>query len=1372
MSTRQDQINKVLAAQAAAHAATNDPSASQVTPPSTVPVTPTPPQDGAVMSADTSSQGVGGYIAQAITDAPGAVARGAANAVNQTVASTISITDWLSAHLGMDKPDPKDNVLADPRWHIPAEKRAAVEAEQKARWDSWKAGEAIPQSILPDKPKTGVGNVIEGVTSFAVGMIGAGKVMKGLGVATELTGAAKVAVGALKGGIAQYFTQDPQASRLSNLLGDNAPALKAMTDYVSANKDDAPTTARFKSAIEGMGLGLATDALFASAKLVKLNRLWTDAPKAGKAAIDAERKAAMTEIESALNKTGKFKTSQKPDGTWTVESTIPAKPKAAPVSNGKYNGGLQVFEDPIRKAAPVEHPLYRGMAVAPDSPIVGQIKNGEDLTFGVNSFSKDATEAADYAKVNGKNGNTEKIVFELNNGQAIQRPNTNEWLSSGTYKITNTVEKDGVTHVTLEQGETAAAKSADGLPPLVNGDETPATNAAKIASEPAAPSQAPLSFQTQEEASSEAAAMNYADHVQQSAIERPTTEITPEQTSTLNAQIKDLVSPDNPWMGKTEGIDFNLGNVSSDEGSKAALESISQVMRKELDAARGGATLTNDQLKQGVSDLFGANAGDTDQIIADLVKSDVKPNDLPIRLNAGRVLLDKISANVIKASQYLDSNPDSPVAFQTLSKHMSDLVRMAEVTKGRVTSAARATQSGAITTGALGDAVAAGAKGGVKAAEKPVEDLLAKKFLVALPNMTPEQIQSFARKIQMTNGDPATLLKMANLVQNSTDDLLKQPTFWDKMNTLWVNSVLSGPLTSAKNFVGNTIGLGATAPERFTTGLYMGDTKVMQEGADLFTGFFTNMGDSLRAAKNSFMAGKPILESGNQTNEIQNAFQGYLGTAVGVPSRVLMSADEFFKNMAYRSFVRSKALREAAETGLTGSDVTNFVAQKMDDSLAKGVALNNNALAFAQQATFTNPLTPGTVGADLSSFTNKHPAFRFAALPFVKTPTNILLWTWDRTPGIAFALKANREALQAGGERAAEVMARQSTGAVAWGAATYLAYNGTITGGGPKDPAQKKLWLDAGNKPYSLKVGDKRIPFSAGDPLLTPFGIVADIVQASGELKAEDHDNFAMAFTTSLSRNLASKSYLYGLTDFMQAAFDGDTKTLTKWTQNRAGSFVPAVLNQMNPDDTMREMRTYTDQVIGRLPGTSETLPPRVSFFGDPIMKAPFSEGRPVNPFTPSLANKDHHVEDQLLELGRQFAYPDKKYPLSNIDLTSKQYGVATGNLTPYDRMLALMARPGDGIPTLRQVITQVVDDPSWKTMSPGVPGVQEGGTRFDVINQIVQKYRGIAQKKLLMEFPELKHAVERDKVTTKAAEKGGQAGLDAIQGYLNEPSN
>ncbi len=1291
MSKRQDLVDQALAASAAANAVKNDPTSNQVTPPSTAGPKPVIPADAQIVAPGLETQGTAGYIAQSIKDAPGAIVRGVAGAVNQTDAAISDASAWTLAHLGFN---PKDHPFI-----------AGVHGTGQTP--------VIPPAVLPNKPRTGVGDLIEGVTSFGVGLLGAGKVMGTLGVGAEAAGLAKLGLATVKGGIAQYFTQDPQARNLFNILGDNLPVAKALTDYVAANKDDAPTTARFRSAVSGMALGAATDVLLAGAKYVKLNRLWQDAPTAAKAGLEAERAAAMHEVEVALNKTGDIQAHQNVDGTWTVRSNRPPQIKLP-------NTVTATLSEDGRP-----HPKNGG---AP-------ITEADRAATAANSTT--TTTADGVTTVAGKELPTNALLNET------ERRNYTR-----TAKTKGTTDPNWVTNTDGNRVEVSAPGTGPAATPV--------------------PQEAPFKFATQAEAESTAASMNYALAEKQALIERPTTTIDADQASAINAQIHEHVSPDNPWMGQTTGIDFNLGNVSSDEGAKSALEATSVIMRKELDAARGGAVLTNEQLKDGVANLFGANNNETDSIIHDLVSADIKPNDLPIRLNAGRVLLDQIAGKAMRFSALLDSNPDNPVAFQKLTDHLSDLVRVAEVTKGRVTSAARATASGRITTGELQAAVGTGAK----SAAAPAEDLLTRKFLTALPNMTPEQIQGFARKITLTNGDPGTLLQMMNLIKHSTDEAVKTPGFWDKVNTIWVNSVLSGPLTTAKNWTGNTIALGATPVERYLTGVYHGDAAIRQEGVDLFTGFFSNMRDSFNSAKNAFKAGKPILESGNQTNEIQNPFQGYLGTAIGVPSRALMAQDEFFKNLAYRSFIRSKALRSATEQGLTGADAANFVQQQMEESLAKGVALNNNALAFAQQATFTNPLTPGTVGASLSSFTNNHPAFRFAALPFVKTPTNILLWTWDRSPGIAFALKANREALQAGGERAAEVMARQSTGALAWGAATYLTLNGTITGSGPKDPAQQKLWRDAGNDPYSIKVGNKRYPFLAGDPLTTPFGIVADLVQASGELKAEDHDNLAMAFTTSLSRNLASKSYLYGLTDFMQAAFDGDTATLDKWVKNRVGSFVPAILNQTNSDDTLREMRDYTDQVIGRVPGLSQTLPSRVSFFGDPIMKAPFTEGRPVNPFTPSLKKEDHHVEDALLELGRSFAYPDKKYPMTDVDMTSRDYGIK-GNLTPYDRLLQLMAHPGDGVPSLKTTLGKIVDSPAWATMSPGVPGIEEGGTRFDVINRQVQKYRGIAQKKLLLEFPDLRKAIDRSKITKKVAQKGGQSALDAIQGFLtNEPSH
>jgi hypothetical protein len=1554
MSTTQERLDQLASASAAANAVTNDSTSNQVTPPST-PLSPPTQSAGGEIPADAQitpgqghGQGLAGGIAQTAHDLPSIITHGITDAVNQTVKSHLDLMDWLDAHGILSKGDPNNPDAKSPAGiahsMLTAQQNAQVQKDQKDTVARAQGGQLIPDSVLPKRPLTGAGEMISGILTFTAGLAASAAVLP------EYEGGkiAKATYGAVKGGVAQWFTSDPNGRRLANLVGDNLPLAKVVTDYMSSKPGDTEMEKRMKSGIEGMGFGLAQEALIAGLKLLRVNRLWTDAAGPAKDALSFERQDAIKAVQDSLKKNGIVDSHQNVDGSWTVKAIEQPKPKMVDrtvngpngpqvvkaVDNGtglknpvtaeldpadarpKLKNGGGPITDAERRAAPSPQAtaddagarftqedflkkfklkdgvkfedLYKKGIIGPEE--TATIHSGENAVTvpggkftlhqpeELNNFLKQQKETT-FTGPNGEILDTRRVLEDRRNytrtaktqrapdGPVFARRQGDVAAVAEAPKVTLTEDPNfpGTHHIvhpedgnigqitTHPEGDTAiqiddtqlsnnkykgqgigssayqqladktladgkelwsdssvsneAARMYDSLErkgytveknPLAEQGKAPndsdvwampasskepvfkVTKGPEVKPEapatPPVPLEAPLRFETQAEAESYAASLNAAHQENQQLLTRPTTEITPEQAGALHAQIKDLISADNPWLSQSTGIDFNLGKVDTSEETQAALEAVSQMFRKELDAARGGAVLTNDQLLQGMSDFFGANEHDVDKIIADLERADVKPNDVPIRMNAGKVMMDEVTPQVMKWSALMDSNPDNPVAAQWLAKKLQDLVRIAEVTKGRITSSARTTASGRIPLSTLKTSL----NGAVKESAQSEADLLGKKFLIALPHLPPDQLQAFARKVSMTNGDPATLLQMMHLIAQTSDKDLANPTWVEKMNFIWTAGILSGPRTAARNLLGNTIALTATPVERYLTGMWghvtnqfgegarANNRAIRQEGFDLATGYFTNLQDSVKAAAKAFAQDKPIIESGNLTNEIQNPFQGYLGTAVGLPSRSLMAQDEFFKNMAHRSFVRATALREAAERGMVGEEAADFVTKKMEASMVNGVSLNNNALAFAQNATFTNPLKQGTVGASLSTFTNNHPLFRFAALPFVKTPTNIILWTWDRTPGIAFALKANREALMAGGERAAEVMARQSTGAVAWGAGVYFAANGMLTGSGPKDPVQQKLWRDADNDPYTVRIDGKKIPYSNLDPLLTPFGIIADAVTASGELQAHHEDNIVMAFTTALSRNLASKSYLYGLTDFMNAAFSGKSNTMNEWMKNRVGSFVPSVAKQMNTDPEMREMRTYMDQIIGGIPGLSRTLPARSTFFGDAVMKAPFTGDLKMNPFSASPYVKDTHIEDKLLELGRDFSYPSHNYPGTDVDMTSRDWGVR-GNQTAYDRMLELMAHPGDGAPSLKEVLGSIVDADGWDQLSPGVPGIDQGGTQFALINKQVQNYRRIAMDKVYLEFPELAKAVEKSKVTKKVAHKGGQAALDAISGYLND---
>src|SRR5262245_4125642 len=75
------------------------------------------------------------------------------------------------------------------------------------------------------------------------------------------------------------------------------------------------------------------------------------------------------------------------------------------------------------------------------------------------------------------------------------------------------------------------------------------------------------------------------------------------------------------------------------------------------------------------------------------------------------------------------------------------------------------------------------------------------------------------------------------------------------------------------------------------------------------------------------------------------------------------------------------------------------------------------------------------------------------------------------------------------------------------------------------------------------------------DPLLMPFGIIADAFQASGEIDEETQAEIGLAFGAAMGRNLASRSYLMGLQDFTTKMFSGDPEALEAYATGKTSGF-------------------------------------------------------------------------------------------------------------------------------------------------------------------------------------------------------------------------
>ena len=99
-----------------------------------------------------------------------------------------------------------------------------------------------------------------GISQFATGMLGAGKLLGPIKAAQKLkaagkTGRAVYEVG--RGGMVGAVAIDPHEERLSNLI-EQFPALQnPVTEYLAADPSDSAAEGRFKNALEGIGLDLA-----------------------------------------------------------------------------------------------------------------------------------------------------------------------------------------------------------------------------------------------------------------------------------------------------------------------------------------------------------------------------------------------------------------------------------------------------------------------------------------------------------------------------------------------------------------------------------------------------------------------------------------------------------------------------------------------------------------------------------------------------------------------------------------------------------------------------------------------------------------------------------------------------------------------------------------------------------------------------------------------------------------------------------------------------------------------------------------------------------------------------------------------------------
>lgn len=670
-------------------------------------------------------------------------------------------------------------------------------------------------------------------------------------------------------------------------------------------------------------------------------------------------------------------------------------------------------------------------------------------------------------------------------------------------------------------------------------------------------------------------------------------------------------------------------------------------------------------------------------------------------------------------------------------------------------------------------------------------------------------VEELVNIIRNFEGDSATMAKLikdapleevVNKVSKS-----KYQRIQEAFNSAYINSLLSGVFTQAINIKSGVYEALIRPLEQIAGGALRADSKAIQLGFAQYKGLMMHFGEVVEMTRLALKQGDAILDPLSRTQDnleivggkairpISGAnlgVEGAAGTAIDwvgkvieFPSRLLMTGDEFLKQSNYRARLFSNAVDNTMTRGL---DIQSKAGRENIDKIFKegftknGAAnikessINQNALQYAREATYTNDLMGGSylnIGSHIQTFLNAAPIFRFLA-PFIRTPTNLWRHMSNRIPGLGAFTKQNRMMWNSGDRRArAEVLGRQLLGTSVVMYGLHLATedvedkNGKrypkITGNGPSNFQVKKTWLSLGWQPYSIaQVKDDGTvtykQYNRMDPRFMVLGFVADIKENIANINDQEKEEMLTAGIMTIMRNASNKTYLRGITDAMSLIGSPTEKKFEQFFGGVVGNLIPyaSLRNQgipgiLEPETDAFETRSFLDKILERSGLGEKYLEPRRDIItGEPIEKTPSSlyfnpDG--VVSFSsfvqgPSLVGRQIDVKDNPVayEIARlRIALtPPQKIKSRTVDLTEFK----KDNQSAYDYLMENTGKVKINGRTFQEEVINQMNSTFYKNR-------QEGDVNFDggkemVIKKVFKAYKDAAYAQMIKNYPEVKDAI------------------------------
>jgi len=705
-----------------------------------------------------------------------------------------------------------------------------------------------------------------------------------------------------------------------------------------------------------------------------------------------------------------------------------------------------------------------------------------------------------------------------------------------------------------------------------------------------------------------------------------------------------------------------------------------------------------------------------------------------------------------------------------------------------------------------------GRKVGVDEAEINTSEGIRNKYLNENGGLDPEQFIKLVDEATDDNDLDTTLTRMLKLAKKTQGNKLLNMT-----KEYWINAVLSGPRTHVVNMSGNFLTSFLSTLETAIGGALTGNMDVAKHAFGSWADW-EMVKESWKFSKNAWKKGDNVLIPDSKAfddgrvdaitpenmglaegDKLYKPMQG-LGQFLRLPSRFLLTSDEWFKQMNYRRAARFKlaieglqgsakikdpyALAAYIEDGMQNVVTTGgryyskdaFVKQASAQADAKGLTgvkersqyiqdyvrenFDENLSAIAEFAkdqteylTHTRELQKGTMGYAVQQFTKNWPVASFV-LPFVRTPTNLLSFSFERflpyqgiKGGRALLSKQYREEFLAEFKSPDPIVRSQAygkltTGTIMSGMLVDMMWNNReyITGGGPKDETQKKALEATGWQPYSFKVGDKYISYQRLDPIGTIIGVMADMVEVGVKhpkgFNQSPMEGVFAAIGITFSRNVTNKSYLSGVQMWTDALSEPE-RFVPRLLRNYTSSALPmsGFLGQSQygaGEQEAREIRSIWEAMKNKTPGMRSSLDPKRNIMGESIMIENLPLIGALSPIATSSVKNDP-VLTEMANLQHAFKNPPSTY---NGVLDLLEFNNEKGQ-SAHDRRLEKLGTTRIGGRTMRQELERLINSKNYQRMSPiSEPGLES--PRVQMINKVLRKYRSQALEETMQEFPEL----------------------------------